>query len=383
MKTDIRDSESIRTLRPLEVVAYLRARGWTSQRTKSDAISVWTADLNGDVYEAVVPTDNAIGDYALRMSEVLQALSSFEKRSQSQIFADLLTTFADVIRIRIDDPDMSDGTLPIEAHAQVAQKAKDLVMAAACAATEKKSVWHSRKPAPATEYIQNLRSGQTERGSYIITIISRVPPALDAPSNGELFEREIPFERRVIQTLASSLVYLDKAAARAASTGQFSEFESAVEMGVSANLCDAVAGLWGTDNSQRNLEFTFSWSPVRPVEGATPSWVKFAADRIPIIREAGRLMRERAPITDFEIIGPVIKLNRKAGENDGRITVFGQIDGTPKSVTMELIESEYELAIEYHRNGVIVRAVGTLVREGRSYVLKDAKCSPLTADFTS
>jgi hypothetical protein len=373
MNIDIRDATAIRALRPLEVAAYLRSRGWSQQKADPAKAAVCTISVGKEAFEAVVPLDQAVSDYALRMAEVLHTISVVEGRSQSQIYTDLLTTFADVVRIRIDDPELQDGTLPIEAHAQLAQKARDLLLAAACSATEHRAVWHTRKPWQAVEQVRKIRIGQTERGSYVVTVISRVSPALHVPSQVELFEPEEPFERRVIQTLASSLESLDRAAETAALSGEYASFERSVDEGVSANLCDAVAGLWGDENGQRNLEFAFSWSPARPVGIGTPSLIKFAADRIPLIREAGRVMRGRAPVYDFELDGAVVKLERPQGQLTGKVTIVGQVDGKPKRVVLALGDPDYHLAVQAHDQEKTLRCIGSLVREGRGHVLQNPR----------
>jgi hypothetical protein len=369
---DIRDASAIRTLRPLEVAAYLRSTGWDAKEPTAKA-STWMRTNGAEVFEVTVPLDETLRDYALRMGEVLHTLAAAENRSQGQVFSDLLTTFADVLRIRIDDPEAGDGTLSIEAHAQIAQKARDLLLAAACSAMEHRAVWHTNKPAQAIEQVRKLRVGQSERGSYIVTVISRVSPALTVPSNGELFESDLPFERQVTQTLATSLAALDAAAATAALSGKFDSFEQSVTKGVSANLCDAVAGLWGDEVRQRTLEFTFTWSPARPLEMQVPSQVRFSADQIPVIREASRVMKERSPVSDFELEGAVVKLDRKPGAEFGKVTVLGLVDGRPKRVTFELGEPLYHLAVQAHDQERALRCSGSLQREGRGYQLQNPR----------
>ncbi|MCA9112976.1 MAG: hypothetical protein KDA52_23685 [Planctomycetaceae bacterium] len=372
MNIDIRDADAIRTLRPLEVATYLRSTGWTQQSTSLNA-STWIRNVDKAEYEAVVPLDQAMRDYSLRMGDLLHTVAAAEGRSQTEVYADFLTTFADVVRIRIDDPGLKDGTLPIEANAQIAQKSRDLLLAAACSATEFRPVWHTRKPVQAVEQVRRIRIGQSERGSYIVTVISRVSPALHVPENGQLFEPEPPFGRRVIQTLASSLDTLNKAADSAALTGEFESFEQSVSKGVSANLCDAVAGLWGEDESQRKLEFTFSWSPARPIDSSTPSHVKFAADRIPLIREASRVMREHEPVGDFELEGAVVKLDRQPDQSTGIVTIIGQVDGRPRRVKLELGDPQYHIAVQAHDQERAIRCVGSLVREGRGFSLTEPR----------
>ncbi|MBN9119976.1 MAG: hypothetical protein J0I06_12575 [Planctomycetes bacterium] len=372
MNVEIRDASAVQMLRPLEVAAYLRSTGW-NQKAASTKVSVWGRKSGDDEFEATVPLVATVRDYALRMGDVLRVIAAAENRSQAQVYTDLLTTFADVVRIRIDDPEAKDGTLSIEAHAQIAQRARDLLLAAACSATEHRAVWPATKPARAVEQVRKLRVGQSERGSYIVTVISRVSPALETPADGRLFEAEVPFERQVVQTLATSLATLDTAAATAALSGKFDSFAESVAHGVSANLCDAVAGLWGDDGQQRTLEFSFTWSPARPLEVSAPERVRFTADSIPVIREASRVMKERAPMSDFRIEGPVVKLDRQPDAASGKVTVFGAVENRPTRVTLELSEPQYSRAVAAHRDQLVFSCVGTLVREGRNYRLQNPR----------
>lgn len=372
MKIDIRDVKAVEALRPLEVAAYLRASGWTHQESKAD-VAFWLKGAGKDVIEAAVPLETRRRDFALRMGELLQTLAIAEGRSQAEIYSDLLTTYADVIRIRFDDPELADGTLPIEAHAQISQRTRDLLLAAACSALQRRAVWHARKPAQAVEQVRRLRIGQSERGSYTITVISRVGPELHPRQNGSAFATEPPFERQMTQTLATSLATLDRASEKAALSQSFDSIDESVAAGVSANLCDAVAGLWGDDDWNRRLEFSFSWSPARPVESSVPSQVTFTADRMPVIREASRLLKERSPVEEFELEGAVVKLERSEGEPTGKVTVIGPVASRPHRVVLELAEPYYSLAIQAHRENLPFHCVGTLVKEGRGYVLRDAR----------
>jgi hypothetical protein len=299
MRVDIRDVKAVEALRPLEVAAYLRAKGWMQKHATPGREVIWTIVTNGEEYEILLPLDQTTPDFALRMGDLLHILAEVERRSQAWVYEDLLTTTADVLRIRIDDPDLIDGSMPIDGHVQIAQKTRDLLLAAACEVSEPRRVWHTHKPARATKRLRHVRIGQSQRDSYVITVVSRVPPLLHTtPGHMELVETEPPYERQVMNTLARGLLMLDRAAEQATLTADLISFDQAVHLGVSANLCDAVTGLWGGGDGYRTLEFLFSWSAARPPEADIPTSVTFAADRIPVIREASRLLREKVPITD-------------------------------------------------------------------------------------
>jgi hypothetical protein len=370
MKIDIRDPEAVRAIRPVDGALYLRASGWEQKDVQPGKASIWARKVGDEEFEAMLPMDIELRDYALRMGDLLEVLTITEKRSQWQVYSDLLTITADVIRIRIADPELTDGTLPIEENAQIAQKARELMLAAACAVTERRPYWHKRKPTQAMDHVRRIRIGQSERGSYVVTIINRITPLLHATQE-KLFETDDPYERKVTQTLAQSLHALDRAAEQAAITQEMAAFDNAVPQGVNANLCDAVVGLWGGDEVQRSLEFSFSWSPTRPVVHDTVRRVSFTSDRIPVIREAGRQMREREPLLEFELQGPVVKLERPEGAPSGKVTIVGLLEDRQIRVALELEDKQYHVAVQAHDQGQTVRTTGVLTREGRGYTLSN------------
>lgn len=369
MKIDIRDVEAVRAIQPVDAALYLRAGGWGSVDSRDSRVAIWMKTVESEEYEVLLPMEPAVGDYALRMGELLQVLSVAENRSQNEVYRDLLSVSSDVIRIRIADPELSDGTIPIEEHAQIAQKARDMILAGACAATESRAVWHKRKPQQAIDHVRKVRIGQTERGSYVVTVLSRVPPELHGQF-GKLFETDTPYERRVTETLANSLVALNDAAQQAAVRQSMEAFDKAVALGVNSNLCEAVAGLWAGDETQRNLEISFSWAPARPMVANAVRKVLFSQDRLPIIREAARQLRERAPVPEFELMGPVLRLERAEGAATGTVTVIGLVDGHTVRIATELGDPAYHNAVQAHDQGKAIRMFGTLQKEGRGYSLR-------------
>jgi hypothetical protein len=95
-----------------------------------------------------------------------------ERRSESEILQDLVTTSSDLIRVRAPSREAESGSLPIEEAVAFVERSPDLVLAAACAAITKRAHFASRKPTKAMEYLSRERMGQTERGSDVLTILS-------------------------------------------------------------------------------------------------------------------------------------------------------------------------------------------------------------------
>ena len=115
MKATIRDAATLSALKPLEIVAYLRSSGWTKTQEKSGQWSAWVRrDEADEEYEVSIPLVPTFRDFALRMGDALRVLEVVERRSQLEILRDLFITSADVIRVRLTDHELADGTVPIE-----------------------------------------------------------------------------------------------------------------------------------------------------------------------------------------------------------------------------------------------------------------------------
>src|SRR5262249_49885100 len=77
--------ERLLALDPADVEAYLLARGWEADRKASSA-EAGVCHLPADPEaEILLPRDRGFVDYALRLSEVLQALASAERRTAWEV----------------------------------------------------------------------------------------------------------------------------------------------------------------------------------------------------------------------------------------------------------------------------------------------------------
>lgn len=370
MRVTVRDQETLRTLRPMELAAYLRVKGWREQQHQARA-AVWVRPNGAEGgYEVVLPLTGDIRDFALRMGEVLSTLEVVEGRSQLEILRDLETPTADIVRLRLRPPG-ANGAIPLESGVAVVRHARDLLLAAACATIEPRAFYQTRKPNEAVEYVGNLQLGQTERGSYVISVVSRVAPLL-APQQGALFAvAPEPFERRVVETLAGSVAAAKLAAERAVATGNVEPFRASVDQGVSANLCDALVGLNAAIGTGVDIDVT--WSPTRPARPEVPPHIDLAPDVMPILAEAARLFRETAPREEFELRGVVVRLDRPEGAPTGTATILGFVEDQPRKVRVVLGQPEYTEACRAHEQERLVGCYGDLVKEGRSYVLRNPR----------
>ena len=374
MIASINDAAVLRQIGPNEMAAYLRSRAWKQVEQIGDRATVWTESANGSgEFEILLPLDATIGEYARRISEALHTLEVAEHRSQLDIARDIAATTSDVLRVRLVHGLIENGTLPLELGVAMVEGARDLALAAACAAARPRALYTSRKPQEATNYVDGLRMAQTEEGSFVLNIQSRVPPRLqthlfdDAPA---LWEE--PFERRALLTLTGALTAARRAVTAAASSGDFQPFQDAVRSGVSANLCDALVGL-SMDSTAEEVSLKISWSPTRTVADKTPTEFQFRRDTFPLLREAARVLRESAPIEEFRLFGTVTGLRREEDSDIGYATVSALVENTWRKVRLDLSDADYRKALKAHDEREMVECVGELMKENRRYVLRNVR----------
>jgi hypothetical protein len=378
VKVAVRDAAVLGALHPLDVAAYLRSTAWRPVDRIGDKGTVWTrAAPSGEELEILLPLRADLRDFTARMADVLTTLGAAEDRSQLDILRDITCSSADVVRLELHGSSVIDQSLPLPQGVLAFARGHDLMLAAACAAVEPRAVYATRKPAQAVEYVSRLRLGQTEPGSYVVSILSPVAPSLDqaGSARGPLEE---PFERRVTTTLARATAAALHAAELAGSTGEIQPFLDATRLGVSANLCDALAGLV-LESGAESLAVRLQWSPSRAAPADVPSRVLFARDTAGVVREASRIFRETTPREEFELHGMVVALQRDEGAGSGTVTIAALVDGALRKVRVALGPEAYGTAIRAHQEEQRVRCLGRLTKEGRSLVLADARALEVAA----
>lgn len=373
-------ADLIRSYRPVEVASYLRLHSWSSVSTVHDKYSLWTKTTEKGEFEVLLPLGTEFRDLGPRIRELLETLEKAEGRSTVEIAEDFTYSGADIVRAKLAPGSASSGTIPLENGALAFQQIRELVLAAACAAVSPKKVFAKRKPDQAMQFLQDASFGQTKRGSYVLTIISPVPPTFQQALIDDLAPE--PYPRRVIRMLSEALVATHEAVQEVASSGKFEAFDLAVSKGVSANLCDALLGL-NQSGGEHGLDFAFSWSPARNTPSDLPSHVALTPDSMPILTAVSSYFRQTSVEEDVEVLGVVNRLEHTVTDNQegsGRVTVMSVIEGNGRNIIMELYGADHQTAIKAYDERLMVSCRGELCKEGRSFVLRNPRGFALLAE---
>ncbi|TET23817.1 MAG: hypothetical protein E3J71_01005 [Candidatus Stahlbacteria bacterium] len=370
MRVSIRDPKVLQEVDPQDLLIYLDAHGWKESESSIIGKAAWILKRDEEEFEVLVPLDKSYRDYAMRISDALKVLEVVEDRSQIDILKDIQAASVDLIRIKPDIDRSEKGSIPLIDGVALVEKAKELMLAAACAAVSARKTYPTQKPHQALKYLENVRLGQTEEGSYIITIHSPV-----SPEKTPLKLEAEPFERKVTKTLIHAFEAILNAAEIGSSTGDLKLFEESVKRGVSSNLCDAIVDLQ-EETHAKSLSVNISWSPILKVPKGTRSSVEISANLVPTIKKASQMFKgvepETLEKTGFVVKGFVINLHREYTP-EGIITIATTIDEIPRKVKIELDEKDYKRAVDAHKADRWVSCTGTLIPKARAFVLSNPR----------
>ena len=361
MKALIQDTAALQAVSPAALVAYAQSEGWARMETYGEHSDVYAAD---GLPEIIVPRTAMLGDYPQVVTQLINIFAEAASADAPAVYRDLVTADRDVVRIRAVSAD-PDGSVSVEDGLQMVQGAHEILLAAACSLKNPQPLYRGGANKEASQFLKQARLGQTEQGSFVVTLLT---PAISMPMRRSLWNdvisEEFPPERKITARLAEALE-----AARLASEqvvgGKSDAFQDSVQLGVSANLCD---GIVMAAEPFSAVEISLSWARTRPMEKAR-NVTHFNDDDVVRLREAARTFREREPRPDTELFGFIHLLKRPPSDDDGSVTLRTLLDGQMQSVSATLKQSDYDRAIQAHRLKYPVILAGDLERYGQRWRL--------------
>ncbi len=367
----------VRKVRPSEVRHYAIADGWLRVEGVNGTIALYRHP-ESDLDQLIVPLDPAMDGYGQGMADVIARLAKRSGLLPNQVLDNLLNSPSDVLRLRVSASDATVGNLPLEEGLRLLRGGRDMLLSAACSTIRPKAFHPEMSLRKPNDFIRNCRLGQTERGSFVATIITPVPPSLrqTALPGDEAFEEAMePFARRVTTRLMGSLEIVDDAVR----TARLDPILGGVEDGVSANLCDAMVAM-RPEGDQSRLDISMSWSRSRDrIPDRVPKVVTFAREDFLIIEEAGQRLRERATPRRERFVGTVHILQSEIpslfDDPVGKIIIRTMVGGQPARVKVVLHRDDYKRACDAHRDERRVAVTGIIHHDikVRVYELSEAQ----------
>ena len=163
-------SNVLKNINPLHFSDYLVETGWKEIKRKNPLIRLFQFD-DGTFYQIIIPIDSSLSDYQEAMYEAIKTLSEKEKRPIDKIIFSLVNPNADVIRIRFSSRSVELGNIPFDNAIKLYENAKKIIIASALDLVEPQKYHRGKMNEKINQFVSNCKFGQTEFGSYVISII--------------------------------------------------------------------------------------------------------------------------------------------------------------------------------------------------------------------
>jgi hypothetical protein len=366
--------KAIPELKFTEIQAYLRNTGWTRVETGKPSIAIFQKESSAQFFETLLPLNKDFADYNYRILDVLEAIAKVENREIHQILTDLSLPPGDIVKFRVINRDTIGGTISFLEGFNLLESARKALFTTACDIIHPEK-YHKRLGLKgAQQFIEECRLGQTEKGSFIASIICPfINETLeDKGQQLSIFNKEEEFRNSFTRKVTLRLMKTLSAMKSAIDRGEESRIvDLEGDDVISANFLESIIELNSAKNNNTEIEINTSWSVFAFEKVITPTSIKFTNDYIPVIESIINKIKPIEEGIDDEFIGRISQTKADPDpytRSEGEI-ILNYVLGDEEKVSkarVVLTSEDYEKACEAHKNGKTVRIKGKLITSGRS-----------------
>ena len=239
--------EQAKLVTPRALKAYAEALGWRVVQGVNGTIALYHRP-DSDLHQLTVPLNENFDDYAETVVQAVRKLAAYEVRPALEVLDHLLLPPADELRFREVSPEAEAGNLSLLHAARLITGTQLRLARRRAQRSRRQALPSGMSRSEAEEFIAGCRMGQTERGSFTLTIAC--PLDLPQAPNDE------PFARRVTNLFMHSLEGL----AQATDSSRLAELADLTRHpGLSANFCEVLAMI-RPEGERSYLSIAATWS---------------------------------------------------------------------------------------------------------------------------
>lgn len=358
---------------PLLFAKYLKDMGWEQFQSKRQHIKIFQCEKNNDFFQIVIPTDKRLNDYKEAMYKAVVTVSEAENKSVEQVMLYLLNPNADILKIRLEKKDVESGNILFDDAIRMYENAKKLLAATTLDILHPKKYHQGRIDDCVLKFLSNCRFGQTEIGSYVVSVVC---PFAELDENEEYRQLSIfsneeqcanSLTRQVTSRVMENIYFIKNKIDNGESDKLLLQNNGKI---ISANFYEALGGL-NLDSDGTDVEFIAEWSPIVKNVDCAKDRILLTHDYYqPIESTIGKLKEKTNKST--KIIGRIKKLESSPDVQKrkiGKITVvYLDENDKPKTVTANLNKNEYDKAIKAHERGFHIEIVGEVSSGKRPFM---------------
>jgi hypothetical protein len=348
-----------------DLIQYLNENAWESDASfLNKNLLVFKKIINVDnLITIVLPSKEHFSDYPHKMRAALDTLSIVEGKDKQELVRQITSQDIDKLEIRIISSISEEGSIPLNYAAGLVKGLKNLIVSAAYT-EEKPSKVFKRPSQQALNYGDLFKLGQTNVGSYIVTVESSSLMNDDIEIVFENNEaRTESFSRRIIKRIHRSMYQIENFNKENFRLKDI--VENGYTNGINANICEALLSMY-QEGTPITLESRIKYSNAIEFDEELPATIVLKDADYLIIKTIAEALKSEEP-ESVEIEGNVSKLSILGESAYGNISVNFIHENRRHNVKVELEEYDYKLACDAHKNNKSVRIVGEMDTSKRTW----------------
>lgn len=350
----LKQNDLFQMLTASSVDRYLTLNGWIRDYAFPNTnLMVFTTPLKNR--RIAIPSNENYDDFYISLEEILQTISSLEKKSVNQIIKEMATIFFDRMEFRIVSNLSSDGKLPLEYASSCIEGLKELVLYSACAEQNAQPICF-KASSTAKSYLENFKLAQTELGSFIINIDIKV---VDENSEQMILEDcniPKPFEHKVVERIYNAISQVDSVVMQDKTLTQITA--NGFQSGITANMCDALLKMKPSVGDVE-IDTTIRYASALTRTTSESKHIVVKSNHFWALSEISKIYRDKVEIQDVTLTG-IVKSLSKRGHDEKTIRLVTQYEGNWHTISMDLSSEDYIIACNAHRDENEVEVSGIL-----------------------
>lgn len=267
----------------------------------------------------LIPATENLTDYDKRVVDVINTISDHLKVSTENVFREIVNSSFRVIRIIANEGE-GDATLAYDSGIDLLRNGMKLIDSSANVVVSGPGVAmiRGRRPDAVSKYLDKVRIGQTEVGSFVVTLLM--------PLDFEATELGLPHDEfgGIGRAISDKFVTALKVAEDVGRDQSRMTDAALLERGLTVNFSNALIEMAKAVGSVGISVASRSSSA-----GSKHSVARFDHDSIPRLREVGRRLEPKNFVKKPEMIefirGTVVSISEKKGRSSG--TIMLETDG--------------------------------------------------------
>lgn len=357
----------VKNINLIEFSKLLISSGWKKVPFKKDYIAIYKKESEDDFFQISLPQTNEFRNYDNVVLEAIAEYAKSEGISNNEALLTVQYPNSDILHLRINDDQIQAGSITMDAAVRIYDNAKKLLTATAMDIIDPKNMHKGRQPQTVGSFVNNCRFGQTEIGSYVIPVVcplQNLDENSDDAQQLSLFSDEDilseSFTRQVTSRLMDNLGIISNCVKNEGNLEDITNRPS--DKIISSNFLEALEELNDMQDADDFLDFHISWARRAPNNRSETQDIEFNRDIKPILSAASNKLKDDIR-PDISILGRITKLKSvpdATERKEGTVEIVYIDDQSHKKTAKVILGKEdYNLAVDAHKKGNLVRIAGT------------------------